>query len=114
MTFTDCNDITLMLWLHSLGLYMVIGKVCFPIQDVENVHISHHTAATEHKQFIACRRIDCEQLCSSINQQLIARHFGHEDLRQLLTKVLYAADEGGQGVPCSKDFDWAPSVSKVF
>ena len=34
-----------------------------------------------------CRRIDCEQIRSRINQQLIAGRFGHEGLRQLHTKV---------------------------
>ena len=41
-----------------------------------------------------CRLIDCEQLHSSINCQLIAGCFGHVGLRQL---VLYAADEGLRG-----------------
>ena len=31
-------------------------------------------------------RVDSEQLLSSINQQLIAGHFGHQGLRQLCTK----------------------------
>ena len=35
-----------------------------------------------------CRRIDCEQLRSRINQQLIAGSFGHEGLRQLRTKLV--------------------------
>ena len=34
-----------------------------------------------------CRRIDCEQMLSRINQHLIAGRFGHEGLRQLRTKV---------------------------
>ena len=34
-----------------------------------------------------CRRIDCEQLRSSINQQLIAGCFGLEALHQLRKKL---------------------------
>ena len=30
---------------------------------------------------IWCRRIGCEQVCSRINYQLIAGHFGYEGLR---------------------------------
>ena len=34
-----------------------------------------------------CRRIDGEQICSRINQQLIAGRSGHKDLCQLRTKL---------------------------
>ena len=40
-----------------------------------------------HCYALQCRRIDCEQIRSRINQQLIAGRFGHEGLRQLLTKL---------------------------
>ena len=35
---------------------------------------------------LQCRQIDCEQLCSSINQQLMAGCFSHKGLHQLRTK----------------------------
>ena len=38
--------------------------------------------------YVQCRRIDCEQSHSSINQQMIAGCFGHEGLCQLHTKQL--------------------------
>ena len=48
-------------------------------------------ATCENGQDLWCRQIDCKQLHSSINQQLIAGHFGHEGLRQLHTKQGFVA-----------------------
>ena len=39
-----------------------------------------------HCYALQSKRIDCEQIRSRINQQLIAGRFGHEGLRQLRTK----------------------------
>ena len=39
-----------------------------------------------HMYMCSCRRIDCEQIRSRINQQLIAGRFSHVDLCQLCTK----------------------------
>ena len=47
-------------------------------EDNDNVVEAHCYA-------LQCRRIDCEQIRSRINQQLIAGRFGHEGLRQLRT-----------------------------
>ena len=38
------------------------------------------------RDVVTRRRIDCEQLCGSINQQLIAGRFGHKGFHQLRTK----------------------------
>ena len=51
------------------------------------------TSNTKYK----CRRIDREQICSTINQQLIAGRFGHAAAYKTVCKVLYAADEGLRG-----------------
>ena len=40
-----------------------------------------------HCYVLHCKRIDCEQLRSSINQQLIAGRFSHEGLRHLHTNL---------------------------
>ena len=50
-------------------------------------HTATHNVVEAHCYALQCRRIDGEQLRSSINQQLIAGHFSHEGLRQLRTKL---------------------------
>ena len=40
-----------------------------------------------------CRRIDCEQIHSRINQPLIAGRFGPKAFLSCIQNVLYAADE---------------------
>ena len=48
------------------------------IQYTLNLSDVMSSSPTSIIQVARCRRIDCEQLCSSINQQLVARCFGHE------------------------------------
>ena len=42
-----------------------------------------------HCYALQCMRFYCEQLCSSINEQLIAECFGHVGLCQLCTKAVH-------------------------
>ena len=50
----------------------------------------HIIVVEAHCYAIQCRRIDCEQIRSRINPQLIAGRFSHEGLRQLRTKLFCA------------------------
>ena len=45
------------------------------------------TICNVHEPILTCRGIDCEQIRSRINQQLIAGHFSHKGLCQLRTKL---------------------------
>ena len=58
-----------------------------PAEDTAAIDIN---VVEAHCCALQCRQIDCEQICTRINQQLIARDFD----------VLYAADKGlcGQNV----------------
>ena len=49
------------------------------------VHIN--VVVEAHCYVLQCTQIDCEQIRSRINQQLIAGHFGHKGPRQLCTKL---------------------------
>ena len=58
------------------------------ILKVKSLYCTHaqFNIIEAHCYALQCRRIDCEQLCSSINQQLIAGCFSHKGLHQLRTK----------------------------
>ena len=62
---------------------MVIPTMLY---DSETWTMMKSNVVEPHCYALQCRRIDCEQFCSRINQQLIAGRFGHEGLRQLRTK----------------------------
>ena len=47
----------------------------------------NYSVVEAHCYALQCRRIDCEQISSRINQQLIAGRFSQEGLRQLCTKL---------------------------
>ena len=47
----------------------------------------HIIVVEAHCYALQCRRIDCEQIRSRINQQLIARCFSRKGLHQLYTKL---------------------------
>ena len=68
---------------------------------MQKFRIKNYNVVEVHCYTLQCRRVDCEQICSRINQQLIAGRFGQEGLRQLRTKhrctQLYTADEGLRG-----------------
>ena len=57
------------------------GKVAFGFK-VQRVTVENYKGKTCSR----CRQIDCEQIRSTINPQLIARHFGYEGLHQLCAK----------------------------
>ena len=50
-------------------------------------HVQIDNVIEAHCYALQCGRIDCEQIRSRINQQLIAGRFGHEGLCQLCTKL---------------------------
>ena len=61
------------------------------ISSAMYIHTYTHIIIVEaHCYALQCRRIDCEQIRSRINQQLIAGRFGHECLHQLRTKLVCA------------------------
>ena len=47
----------------------------------------YHVRTCLSNSIITCRRIDCEQIGSRINQKLIAGRFGNEGLHQLHRKL---------------------------
>ena len=91
-----CVDLCYPWWcIHMLLCMSAPALISAVNKTVYNVIEAHCYA-------LQCRQIDCEQLRSSINQQLIAGHYSHEGLHQLRTKLnstqhLYAADEGIHG-----------------
>ena len=68
--------------MHCNRSYMCIAYTLANSYIISNCTVNNIRA---HCYALQCRRIDCEQLRSSIDQQLIAGRFGHEDLRELRT-----------------------------
>ena len=66
---------------------MVMEWCSYTQEQCYGWHYYNHVVEA-HCYALQYRRIDCEQICSRINQQLIAGRFGHESLRQLRTKLL--------------------------
>ena len=70
MTHTDCNinDVTFVVFTFSGTT--AIDKEIPPYIKIGNVHVSHHTAATKHKEIKYCQEM-CRVLFSISNTILV-------------------------------------------
>ena len=84
------GGILLQLWScidRELLIQADMHSLVVTLQDRDNGSCPICNQLNDAFAFHDYRRIDCEQIHSRINQQLIAGRFGHEGLRQLRTKL---------------------------
>ena len=85
---TSASILPLLLILHNCS-----HRVPICHQNLLDMLSFFSNVVDSHCYTLQCRRIDCEQLRSSINEQLIVGHFGHEGFISCMQNFFFSSGQ---------------------